>query len=155
MLLVKKPCINVLKITTVWMYLIWILRILLYNAIGKSTTVSYWINTASSALLFQDTLWLITKCPQTWFVCKVYKRVTERGQRFSGTTCFICHYAPNLATWMLTKWYVEGMCSLKVRTLVLYREGGECFRFRNAFQSRINSWYYHISVSCHLWFHTF
>lgn len=80
MLLVTKPCINVLKITTVWMYLIWILRILLDNAIGKSTAVSYWSNKASSALLFQDTLWLITKCPQTWFVCKVYKRVTEGGK---------------------------------------------------------------------------
>lgn len=56
-----------------------------------------------------------------WGVQKGYRR----GQRYNGTACFICAYAPNLATWVLTKWYFEGMCSLKVQTVQFFIEEGE------------------------------
>lgn len=113
MLLVTKPCINVLKMTTVWIYLIWILRILLYNAIGKSTAVSYWINKASSALLFQDTLWLITKCPQTRFVCKVYKGLQKGGKDSVAQ--------PVLSVTMLLIWQHECWPSDMLNECVLWR----------------------------------
>lgn len=200
MLLVTKLCINILKIVAVWMYLFWILKVFLYNTIGKCTSVSYQINKASSALLFQETITCptissntvsgvqkrnrmgyvfftvflskerientspSTEWARSWvhlkhiiyelfywstagllyvFLLRFYQGFRQSSNRIQTqlvkvifeasllksslyvyqltvTACFICLYALNLATWMLTKWYFEGVCSLKIQTLVLY-----------------------------------